>query len=114
MRDRIVTLRTAEDLPRLEDRFQVQEQALADASSQFSAGLRSICQKALLAMELARSEQKFGELCADEQSLAVQGIVGQAQDGVRQSFGKMAVLKHGRAFQGQIDTASFALMWGGH
>ncbi|RJE17776.1 hypothetical protein PHISCL_09887 [Aspergillus sclerotialis] len=131
----IVATRTADDLQRLDDRFQAQEQALAnldtqlyncqkpppleecsacdrDADLQLIAELRKLCQDALSTTITKRTGQKFGDMSTDDQSLAMQGIVGDAHDGVEQSFGKMTTSKNSRAFQGQIDASSFAAMFG--
>lgn len=59
-----------------------------------------------------RTGQKFGDMSTHDQSLAMQGIVGEAHVGLEQSFGKMATSKNSRAFQGQIDASSFAAMFG--
>ncbi|KAH8598489.1 hypothetical protein B0O99DRAFT_669770 [Bisporella sp. PMI_857] len=131
----IVTTRTTDDIQRLGDRFQAQEQALAeldtqlrnhqtslaleegsasdrDASMQLTAGLRKVCQETLSATRAKRTGQSFGDMSTDDQSFAMQGIVGEAHDGVEQSFGKMTTSKNSRAFQGQIDAASFTAMFG--
>ena len=133
--NRIVTTRTADDVQRIGDRFQAQEQALAeldtqlrnhqtsptleegsasdrDASMQLTAGLRKVCQEALSATRAKRTGQSFGDMSTDDQSDAIQGIVGEAHHGVEQSFGKMTTSNNSRAFQGQIDAASFAVMFG--
>ncbi|RYP66843.1 hypothetical protein DL770_008724 [Monosporascus sp. CRB-9-2] len=127
--------RTADDVRRIGDQFQAQEQALADldahlrnretspaseegsasdrnASLQLASGLRKVCQEALAATRAQRTGQKFGDMSTDDRSLAMQGIVGEAQGGVEQSFGKMTTSKNSRAFQGQINAASFAIMFG--
>ncbi|RYO88742.1 hypothetical protein DL764_008695 [Monosporascus ibericus] len=131
----IVSTRTADDVRRIGDQFQAQEQALADldahlrnreaspaseegsasdqnVSLQLTAGLRKVCQEALAATRAQRTGQKFGDMSTDDQSLAVQGIVGEAQVGVEQSFGRMTTSKNSKAFQGQINAASFAIMFG--
>lgn len=82
------------------------------ASLQLTPGLRKVCQEALAATRAKRTAQTFGDMSTDDKSLAVQGVVGEAQDGVEQSFGKMTTSKNSRAFQGQIDAASFAVMFG--
>jgi hypothetical protein len=46
-------------------------------------------------------------MSTDDQSLAMQGIVGEAHDGVEQYFG-MTTSKNSRAFQGQM---AFAMMF---
>ncbi|RYP46383.1 hypothetical protein DL768_007400 [Monosporascus sp. mg162] len=127
--------RTADDVRRIGDQFQAQEQALADldahlrnreassaseegsasdqnASFQLTAELRKVCQEALAATRAQRTGQKFGDMSTDDQSRAMQGIVGEAQDGVEQSFGRMTTSKNSRAFQGQINATSFAIMFG--
>src|SRR5438045_3843995 len=126
MRNRIVTTRTDDDVRRLSDRFQAQEQALAelgtqlynhqtslaseegsasdrDVSMQLTAGLRKVCQEALSATRAKQTRQTFGDMSTDNQSLAMQGIVGEVHDGVEQSFRKMTASDNSRAFQGQID-----------
>jgi hypothetical protein len=117
------------------DRFQVQEQALVsldtqlynrqksplaeegsaydrDASLQLTPTLRKLCQEALSTTKAKRTGQKFGDMSTDDQSMAMQGIVGDAHDGVQQSFGKMTTSKNSKAFQGQMDASSFATMFG--
>jgi hypothetical protein len=42
----------------------------------------------------------------------MQRIIGEAYDGVEQSFEKMTTSKISRAFQGQMDAAFFAVMFG--
>jgi hypothetical protein len=51
-------------------------------------------------------------MSTDDQSYAMQGIVGEIHGGVEQLFGKMTTSKKSRAFQGQMDSASFATMFG--
>jgi hypothetical protein len=51
-------------------------------------------------------------MSTDDQSMAMQGIVGDAHDGVQQSFGKMTTSRNSKAFQGQMDASSFAKMFG--
>jgi len=131
----IVTTRTAGDVRRLGDRFQTQEQALTEldmqlqenqasstsgedaasdheASLQLTAMLRKVCQDALSATRAKRTGQKFGDMHTDDQSYAMQGIVGEAHNGVEQTFGTMTTSKSSRAFQGQISTDAFAAMFG--
>ena len=79
---------------------------------QLIAGLRKVCQEVLSATRAKRSGQNFGDMSTDDQSLAMQGIVGEAHDGVEQSFGKLTTSNNSRAFQGQMDAASFAVMFG--
>lgn len=72
--------------------------------------LRDSCEAALKATEARRTGQTFGDLHVD-QSTAMQGIVGQAQGGVEQSFGSLTARNQSRAFQGQMDASSFARMF---
>ncbi|ORY60788.1 uncharacterized protein BCR38DRAFT_487846 [Pseudomassariella vexata] len=119
---------------RLGDCFRAQEQALANldtylhdrqtpsaseedsvsnggASLQLAATLQNGCQEARSTTRAKRTGQEFGDMSTDDQSRAMQGIVGEAHDGVEQSFGKMTTSKNSRAFQGQIDAAFFAAMF---
>ncbi|KAJ5945855.1 hypothetical protein N7454_002694 [Penicillium verhagenii] len=130
-----VATQTSDDIQRLGDRFQAQEQALADLDTQLHdcqrtpspedlsasdrneslqliSGLRKLCQDALSATRAKRTGQKFGDMSTDDQSFAMQGIVGKAHEGLEQTFGEMATSKNSRAFQGQIDASSFAAMFG--
>lgn len=79
-------------------------------SLQRTAILRDTCQAALQATKAIRTGQVFGDMYTD-QSMAMQGIVGQAQEGVDQSFGKLTAKNQSRAFQGQMDASSFAQMF---
>ncbi|KAJ8120218.1 hypothetical protein ONZ43_g3016 [Nemania bipapillata] len=129
----IIASQTADDVRRLGSQFQTQEQALADLvlqlhtrpaiseeSSSFDGNispelttiLRKVCQETFEATRAKRTGQSFGDMSTDDQSQAMQGIVGNVQDGVEQSFGKMTTSKNSRAFQGQVDAASFAVMFG--
>ncbi|KAI1119516.1 hypothetical protein F5Y14DRAFT_6313 [Nemania sp. NC0429] len=133
----IITTRTADEVGRVADRFRAQEQALADlnanlhprlASSasasegdttshedesvQLTSTLQKVCQQALSATQAKRTGQKFGNMSADNQSYAMQGIVGEARDGTEQSFGSLKASNKSRGFQGQMDAASFAVMFG--
>ncbi|KAI0099981.1 hypothetical protein GGR51DRAFT_534394 [Nemania sp. FL0031] len=129
----IITSRTADDVQRLSSQFQTQEHALADLSLQLQNGpstseessssdknmspelieiLQKVCQGTIEATRAKRTGQSFGDMNTDDQSRAMQGIVGNVQDGVEQTFGKMTTSKHSRAFQGQVDAASFAVMFG--
>ncbi|KAJ5939209.1 hypothetical protein N7466_002343 [Penicillium verhagenii] len=108
-----VATQTSDDIQRLGDRFQTQEQALADLdtqlydcqktpssedlsasdrneSLQLIAGLRKLCQDVLSATRAKRTVQRFGDMRTDDQSFAMQGIVGEALEGLEQRFGKMA------------------------
>ncbi|KAL7619815.1 hypothetical protein AAE478_010360 [Parahypoxylon ruwenzoriense] len=130
----IIAKRTVKDAGQLGRRFLAQEQALADldtrllnrqtshaskeasasdrdASLQMTAELRKICQEALSATKAKRFGQEFRGMSTDDQSQAMQGVVGKAQDGVEQSFGMMKTSTDSRAFQGQMDPASFAIMF---
>jgi hypothetical protein len=132
--NRIVTTQTADNVQQLSNRFQAQEQALAeldtqlhnyqtslvledcsasdrDTSMQLTVGLRKVCQEALLATRAKRTRQSFSDISTDNQSLAMQGIVGKAHDSVEQSFRKMTTSKNSKAFQSQIDAASFIVMF---
>jgi hypothetical protein len=77
-----------------------------------TARLLKVCQEALLATRTKRVGQTFGDVSTDDQSLAMKGVAGEAHDGVEQYFGKMTTSKNSRAFQGQMDAASFAVMFG--
>lgn len=114
---------------RLQTQFATQEQALVDLGAQLSSretesptddrstagdldagltiSLHEVCQKTLLATCAQRTEQKFGDMNTDNQSIAMQGIVGNAKQGVNQKFGSMTTTTGSRAFQGQMDSASF-------
>jgi len=130
----IIDTRTAEDVGQLGPRFSAQEQALAnlhahllnrqtsyvseedfafnqDASLRLTAELRKVCQEAHSATKAKRTGQKFGNMSTDDQSQAMQGVVGTAHDGMEQSFGMMTTSKNSRAFQGQMDAASFSIMF---
>ncbi|KAH7012594.1 uncharacterized protein B0I36DRAFT_378332 [Microdochium trichocladiopsis] len=80
------------------------------ASLRPTLALRNTCEAALQATQAARTAQTFGDMQAD-QSMAMQGIVGEAQKGVDQSFGKLVAQNKSRAFQGQMDATSFAQMF---
>jgi hypothetical protein len=82
-----------------------------DSAVQLSARLREVCQETLSATEAVRIEQEFGDMETDDSARAFQGIAGTAQSGVRQSFGKMTTTKGSTAAQGQMDAASFAMMF---
>jgi hypothetical protein len=55
--------------------------------------------------------QKFGDMQTDGHSIAMQGIVGAAQQGVEQSFGSLTTTNNSRAFQGQMDGGSFGKLF---
>lgn len=79
----------------------------ADSSARLKASLEEVCHKSLAATRIQRTKQKFGDMSADNTSIAVQGIVGVAQPGVDQSFGSLTATTSSRAFQGQMDAGSF-------
>ncbi|KAK6860963.1 hypothetical protein PG995_004599 [Apiospora arundinis] len=134
----IVSYKTSDDVQQLTARFQAQEQALStlatkllkkstapegdtavpnaiggdeQASLERFAILQKACEASLKAAQAAQTGQSFGDMQID-QSLAMQGIVGEAQKGVDQSFGKLSAQNNSRGFQGQMDAASFARMFG--
>lgn len=74
--------------------------------------LRKVCQDTLSTTKAKRTGQNFSEMNTDDQSMAMQGIAGDAHGALEQSFGKMTTSKNSRAFQGQMDAASFAVMFG--
>ena len=80
-------------------------------SSEMTEELRQVCQSALLATKEKRTGQKFNDMRTEDHSVAMQRIVGEAQHGVDQSFGKMSTLNNSWAFQGQMDSNSFAVMF---
>lgn len=82
-----------------------------DSSLQLTVGLQRVCQEALSATRERRTGQKFGDMRTEEQSMAMQGIAGTAQPGVEQVFGTLTTTGGSTAFQGQIDAASFAIMF---
>ncbi|ETS78636.1 hypothetical protein PFICI_10698 [Pestalotiopsis fici W106-1] len=92
----------SEMVPRTQDEGQTRIQR--------TAILRDTCEVALQATRAKRSGQTFGDMHLD-QSMAMQGIVGQAQEGVDQSFGKLTAQNKSRAFQGQMNATSFAQMF---
>ncbi|KAI8627924.1 hypothetical protein F5Y19DRAFT_158994 [Xylariaceae sp. FL1651] len=134
----IVSHSTSNDIKQLSSRFQAQEQALSTLATELSnkctilegdntmkntmgideqesfnrfAILQKTCEAAFRATQAERTGQIFGDMQID-QSLAMQGIVGEAQRGVDQSFGKLSAQNNSRAFQGQMDAASFARLFG--
>jgi hypothetical protein len=134
-RNRILSTRTADDIRQLSDHFQAQEHLLTnldmqlhdrqpsttseedsaadrDASLSLTPVLQKVCQEALRATNAKRTGQKFSDMSTHDQSQAMQGIVGEVHDGVEQSFGKMTTANNSRAFQGQMDAASFAVLFG--
>ncbi|KAI0403998.1 hypothetical protein F4802DRAFT_269776 [Xylaria palmicola] len=134
----IVSHSTSNDVEQLSSRFQAQEQALSALATELSNKcaileggnttqntmgeneqaslhrfviLQKACEAAVRATQAERTGQTFGDMQID-QSLAMQGIVGDAQKGVTQSFGKLSAQNNSRAFQGHMDAASFARMFG--
>ncbi|KAI0970712.1 hypothetical protein F4678DRAFT_436049 [Xylaria arbuscula] len=133
----IVSHSTSNHITELSARFQAQEQALStlvtelannsttlasndiiqntighdeETSFHLFATLQKTCEAAFQATQAKRTGQIFGDMQID-QSHAMQGIVGEAQRGVDQSFGKLSAQNNSRAFQGQMDGASFAHMF---
>ena len=80
---------------------------------QVESGLQKVCDEALSATRARRTGQIFGDMQTDGRSTAIQGIVGQAQSGVDQKFGNMTTTNGSKAFQGQMDSTSFSVMFGG-
>ncbi|KAI5457606.1 hypothetical protein BGZ63DRAFT_393267 [Mariannaea sp. PMI_226] len=72
--------------------------------------LQDLCKRTTAATQASVTKQTFGQMRLDK-SWGMQGIVGQAQRGVEQTFGDMDGTEHARGFQGQIDPASFAHMF---
>ncbi|KAK7991026.1 hypothetical protein PG990_015306 [Apiospora arundinis] len=130
----IVTGSISDDVGDLSTRFQAQEQALSalvtdlaerstalkamgdaiedkQASLERFATLQHTCEATRKATQAQRTGQTFGDLQID-QSHAMQGIVGEAQKDVDQSFGRLTAQNNSKAFQGQMDAASFARMFG--
>ncbi|KAK6829364.1 hypothetical protein PG987_009948, partial [Apiospora arundinis] len=112
--DRIVSHSTSDDVQQLTARFQAQEQALSTLAIELSkksttpegntpvpntvggdeqaslerfTTLQKACEATLKATQAAQTRQSFRDMQID-QSLAMQGIVGEAQKGVDQTFGK--------------------------
>ncbi|KAI1328463.1 hypothetical protein F5Y16DRAFT_155276 [Xylariaceae sp. FL0255] len=133
--DLIISARTADEIGRLNDRFHNLERTLADlitdlsqrtaspaveadgaadesGSIQLRATLKKVCREALPATQAKRVGQTFGNMSTDTQSFAMQGIAGDAYVSAEQKFGTMTTVKGSRAFQGQMDAASFAVMFG--
>jgi len=136
MYDRIVSSQMSGDMKNLGDRFVAQEaelkslgrqlrenhQAIVEAESddsgsehaiQVEPGLQKICDEALSATRARRTGQIFGDMRTDGKSTAMQGIVGQAQPGVNQKFGNVTTTDGSKSFQGQMDSNSFSVMFGG-
>ncbi|KAH6893293.1 hypothetical protein B0T10DRAFT_269889 [Thelonectria olida] len=72
--------------------------------------LQDLCRRTTEATKASHTKQTFGKMTLDK-SWGMQGIVGPAQKGVEQTFGDMKGTENSRAFQGQIDTASFSLLF---
>ncbi|EEA28118.1 hypothetical protein TMatcc_003577 [Talaromyces marneffei ATCC 18224] len=130
----ILSSRTSEDIERLKEEFQAQETALWDLNTQLrnqlslpvpdtetkieqnsdlSLTLQDLCKETLAATEAKRTGQRFGDMLIEDRSMAMQGIVGNRQEGVEQTFGKLTATKESRAFQGQMSSEAFAAMFGG-
>ncbi|KAF4628710.1 hypothetical protein G7Y89_g9442 [Cudoniella acicularis] len=82
-----------------------------DSSVEQIAKLREVCGETLSTTRAKRTGQSFGDMKVDK-SMAYQGIVGTAPGGVEQLFGKLTATDGSTAAQGQMDTASFAMMFG--
>ncbi|KAJ5091224.1 hypothetical protein NUU61_006094 [Penicillium alfredii] len=125
----IISSHTSEDIDRLGNRFSAQETALVnlgaqlrnreipevtenERSIQLTDRLQQLCQDALSATQAKRTGQSFGDLRVSDNSGAMQGIAGQVDGKAEQSFGNLTATQSSRAFQGQIDAASFAVMFG--
>lgn len=81
-----------------------------DLSITLTAKLREVCRETLSTTRAKHTGQSFGDLKVDK-SLAYQGIVGTAQSGIVQSFGKLTATNGSTAAQGQMDATSFAMMF---
>ncbi|ETS76353.1 hypothetical protein PFICI_11740 [Pestalotiopsis fici W106-1] len=102
---------TTDVLPRTtEDNMREGDTENNQGSLERTTALQESNQAALKALQQKRIGQTFGDLHTD-QSMAMQGIVGEAQQGVDQSFGKLNAINNSRAFQGQMDAGSFAQMF---
>ncbi|KAK4097986.1 hypothetical protein N658DRAFT_499850 [Parathielavia hyrcaniae] len=132
----IVSNQTSGNIDQLRSQFDTQERALADlgvqlstraagsqanddgtagdgnSSAQLTASLQEVCQKTLSATRSRRTGQKFGAMQTDNDSIAMQGIVGLAQPGVDQTFGSLTTTNNSRAFQGQMEANSFDKLFG--
>jgi hypothetical protein len=82
-----------------------------DSSVEQIAKLREVCGETLSTTRVKRTGQSFGDVKVDK-SMAYQGTVGTALGGVEQSFGKLTATDGSTAAQGQMDAASFAMMFG--
>ncbi|KAK8023724.1 hypothetical protein PG993_011790 [Apiospora rasikravindrae] len=100
----------ATDHPMLEDKMQQLEIEDEQSSRDRNGALQDTCKAALKASQATRTGQTFGDMQADK-STAMQGIVGAAQKGLEQTFGKMVAQNESRAFQGQLDSNAFAAMF---
>ncbi|KAI0191889.1 hypothetical protein F4808DRAFT_443565 [Astrocystis sublimbata] len=81
------------------------------ARSRRFATLHETCEAARRVTQAERTGQTFGDMQID-QSRAMQGVVGEVQDGVRQTFGTLSAQNNSRGFQGTMDAASFGHMFG--
>ncbi len=59
-----------------------------------------------------RTGQKFGDMKTDNDSVAMQGIVGFVQPGVDQSFGSLTTTNNSGTFQGQMEVGSLDKLFG--
>lgn len=75
-------------------------------------GLQEACAEALSATRERRTGQSFGDMQTDGNSMAMDGIVGPPQAGVEQTFGSITTTNYSKAFRGQMDPSSFAVMFG--
>lgn len=82
-----------------------------DSSVEQIAKLREVCGETLSTTRAKRTGQSFGDMKVDK-SMAYQGIVGTPPSGVEQYFGKLTATDSSTAAQGQMDAASFAMMFG--
>jgi hypothetical protein len=81
-----------------------------NSSIALAAKLREVCGETLSTTRAKRTGQGFGDMTVNK-SIAYQGIVGTAQSGVEQSFGKLTAIDGSTAAQGQMDATSFAMMF---
>lgn len=134
-----ISCRTLEQVRRFDQRFVTQEAALAElqahletslsldgpsseteqqrlpgeSEAQLDAKLRKVCAETLSATRARHAGQTFGNMTLTDNSHGFQGVVGTAQSGLEQKFGKLNAGGGSKAVQGQLDAASFAVMFGG-
>ncbi|KAK4104790.1 hypothetical protein N658DRAFT_492884 [Parathielavia hyrcaniae] len=116
----IVSNQTSGNIDQLRSQFDTQEPALADLGVQLStraAGSQAnddgtAADGGSSAQLTASLQEKFGAMRTDNDSIAMQGIVGLAQPGVDQSFGSLTTTNNSRAFQGQMEASSFDKLFG--